>query len=79
MTATARKYRGAASAAGPLLTVRGTRRGALGEWVTIESPGQPARRGQVIEITRDATVVQVFEDTVGLAPAAAEIVLTGDI
>jgi V/A-type H+-transporting ATPase subunit B len=79
MTATARKYRGAASAAGPLLTVRGTRRGALGEWVTIESPGQPARRGQVIEITRDATVVQVFEDTVGLAPAAAEIVLTGDV
>jgi V/A-type H+-transporting ATPase subunit B len=79
MSATARRYHGAEGAAGPLLTVRGAARAALGEWVRIETPGQPPRRGQVLEITRDATVVQVFEDTVGLAPAGADITLTGDV
>lgn len=76
---TARTYHGARSAAGPLLTLRGAHRAALGEWVSIETPGAPARRGQVIEVSRHETVVQVFEDTVGLAPAGAVITLTGDV
>jgi len=79
MSLTARRYHGAQSAAGPLLTVRGAIGAALGEWVRIEAPGQPARRGQVIEITRESSVVQVFEDTVGMAPAAAGISFMGDV
>lgn len=75
---TARTYSGAASAAGPLLFVRSTRRAQLGEWVQIEVEGQPERRGQVIDVGNEVTVVQVFEDTLGLRPAEARITLTGE-
>jgi len=74
-----RTYRGAAGAAGPLVFLRGTVRVALGERVRLEIPGQPARRGQVIEAGDSITVVQVFEETLGLAPAMASVTLTGDI
>jgi V/A-type H+-transporting ATPase subunit B len=74
----ARTYAGAASAAGPLLFVRSTRRAKLGEWVRIEGAGQLSRRGQVIDVGNDITVIQVFEDTLGLRPADAKITLTGE-
>lgn len=73
-----RTYSGAASAAGPLLFVRSTRRAKLGEWVRIEGEGQPHRRGQVIDVGTDITVIQVFEDTLGLKPAEAAITLAGE-
>jgi vacuolar-type H+-ATPase subunit B/Vma2 len=44
-----RRYRGAHTAAGPLLYLRPTPSAALGEWVTIRAPGQLERRGQVID------------------------------
>jgi V/A-type H+-transporting ATPase subunit B len=69
---------GAASAAGPLLFVRSTRRAKLGEWVRIGGEGQPDRRGQVIDVGTEITVIQVFEDTLGLRPADAAITLTGE-
>ncbi len=74
-----RTYRGARSAAGPLLFLGGTHRAALGEWVTVRAPGQVDRRGQVIEAGERFTVVQVLDDTVGLAPMIADITLTGDV
>jgi len=78
MSGIARTYRGAQRATGPLLTVRGAQRTALGEWAMIDdASGQ--RRGQVIEVSREATVLQVFEDTVGLAPASAQVTLTGEV
>lgn len=78
MSGIARTYRGAQGASGPLLTVRKAHRAALGEWATIEdASGQ--RRGQVIEVNRESTVLQVFEDTVGLGPASAQVTLTGEI
>lgn len=79
MSGTSRRYAGAASAAGPLLGVRGVHRAILGEWVHTEGPGQAPRRGQVIEVTREAATVQLFEETVGLAPASTEVTFTGDI
>ena len=75
---TARTYFGAASAAGPLLFVRATERAKLGEWVRIGGEGQVERRGQVIDVGTEVTVIQVFEDTLGLKPATAEITLTGE-
>jgi V/A-type H+-transporting ATPase subunit B len=75
----ARTYLGAGEAAGPLLYVTGAQRVALGEWVTVESPGQPDLRGQVIEAGAVVTVVQVLEETLGLPPASARITLTGDL
>jgi len=74
----ARTYSGAASAAGPLIFVRSTRRAKLGEWVRIGGAGQDERRGQVIDVGTEITVIQVFEDTLGLKPADAEITLTGE-
>jgi V/A-type H+-transporting ATPase subunit B len=50
----------------------------LGEWVHIELSGQPDRRGQVIDVGTDVTVIQVFEDVLGLRPAKAAITLTGE-
>jgi V/A-type H+-transporting ATPase subunit B len=75
----ARTYLGASEAAGPLLYLTGAQRVALGEWVTVESPGQPDLRGQVIEAGAVVTVVQVLEETLGLPPAAARVTLTGDL
>ena len=74
----ARSYAGAASAAGPLLFVEATRQAKLGEWVRIQCEGQPERRGQVIDAGDEITVIQVFEDTLGLKPADATITLTGE-
>jgi V/A-type H+-transporting ATPase subunit B len=59
--------------------VAGAQRVALGEWVTVESPGQRELRGQVIEAGSAVTVVQVLEDTLGLPPASALITLTGEL
>jgi V/A-type H+-transporting ATPase subunit B len=74
-----RTYRGARGAAGPLLFVTSTHRAALGEWALVRAKGQPDRRGQVIDAGDDLTVVQVMDDTVGLAPHACEITFTGDV
>jgi V/A-type H+/Na+-transporting ATPase subunit B len=78
MIPVARRYRGAERATGPLIYVRRTPTVALGEWVTIRVPNAPLWRGQVIDAGRDVTVIQVLEETVGLAPALAEITLTGE-
>lgn len=75
----ARTYRGARAAAGPLVYLSGVQRAALGEWVTLDSPGQLPLRGQVIDAGRDVTVVQVLEETLGLAPASVRITLTGEL
>ncbi len=75
---TSRTYAGARSASGPLLFVQSTRRAKLGEWVRIELANQRERRGQVIDAGTDITVIQVFEDTLGLSPAQASITLSGE-
>jgi V/A-type H+-transporting ATPase subunit B len=76
---TARTYHGAKAAAGPLVYLAGTHHAALGEWVTLQVPGQAPLRGQLIDVGADVTVVQVLEETLGFAPAAAEITLTGEL
>jgi V/A-type H+-transporting ATPase subunit B len=74
-----RRYSGAAGLAGPLLFLSRTPGAIAGEWVTIESPGQPSRRGQVIEAGEITTVVQVLDETLGLAPGRAEVTLAGEV
>ena len=78
MMPVARRYHGAETATGPLLYIRRTPTAALGEWVVIQAPEEPARRGQVIDAGHDVTVIQVLEETVGLRPARAEVTLTGE-
>ncbi len=74
----ARTYRGAHAAAGPLLFLQNARRAALGEWVTVRAQGQ-SLRGQIIDVGREITVVQLLEETLGLSPASAEVTLTGEL
>ena len=74
-----RTYAGAAGAAGPLLFLHAARHVALGEWVTLDLPGELPRRGQVIEAGEQVTVVQVLEETLGLAPARTRVTLTGEV
>jgi len=75
----ARTHHGAQGATGPLLYVRRTPNVAYGEWVDIRAPGEPPRRGQVIDAGRDVSVIQVLEDTIGLPPARADVTLTGEV
>ena len=74
-----RTYHGASGASGPLLYLRNTHRVALGEWVSVATPGIAPRRGQVIDAGESLTVVQVLEETLGLAPASTAITLTGEV
>jgi V/A-type H+-transporting ATPase subunit B len=79
MSRLARTYVGASAAGGPLLFLANTHRAALGEWVIVRTPRDRDRRGQVIAAGAQVTVVQVLDETVGLAPQACEVVLTGDV
>ncbi len=73
-----RRIRGAHAIAGPLLFLEAVPRARLGELVRIRV-GAEERRGQVIELAGDRVVLQVMEETRGLAPAKAEVTLTGEV
>jgi V/A-type H+-transporting ATPase subunit B len=78
VTAFERTYRGASAAAGPLLFLERAQRVTLGERVLVRLEGQRDRRGQVIDAGEERTVIQLLDDTVGLAPHRADVVLTGE-
>jgi V/A-type H+-transporting ATPase subunit B len=73
-----RRIRGAEAIAGPLLFLERVPRARLGEMVAIRV-GREERRGQIIELSGSRVAVQVLEETRGLAPARAEVSLTGDV
>ena len=73
-----RTIRGAQAVAGPLLFLEGVAAARLGEMVRIRC-GREERRGQVIELSGTRVAVQVLEETRGLAPARAEVTLTGEV
>jgi V/A-type H+-transporting ATPase subunit B len=79
MSLVRRTYRGAAGAAGALLFLRNARRVALGEWVSVAEDGRPPRRGQVIDAGDEVTVVQILDETLGLALGLrpADLIETG--
>ena len=60
------KYKTVDSVSGPLLFVKKVRGVSYGEIVQIEAPTQERLTGQVLEVTTDMAVVQVFEGTRGL-------------
>jgi V/A-type H+-transporting ATPase subunit B len=73
-----RSIRGAQAVAGPLLFLEGVPPARLGEIVSIRAGGEE-RRGQVIELSGARVAIQVLEETRGLAPARAEVTLTGEV
>jgi V/A-type H+-transporting ATPase subunit B len=70
-----REYRGVRRVSGPLLFVESASDLPYASTVSITSPSGPPRNGQVIEVSDDMTVVQVFEDTMGLDVARTSISL----
>jgi V/A-type H+-transporting ATPase subunit B len=61
-----REYRGVRKVSGPLLFVESASDLPYSSTVTITSASGAPRNGQVIEVSDEMTVVQVFEDTMGL-------------
>jgi V/A-type H+-transporting ATPase subunit B len=73
-----RTIRAAQALAGPLLFLDSVPAARLGEIVRIRCAGEE-RRGQIIELSGARVAVQVLEETRGLAPSRAEVVLTGEV
>ena len=73
------RLRTATALEGPLLFVDRPRGARLGEMVRLRVDGTRERRGQVIDLAEERAVVQVLEETRGLAPRSAEVVLTGEL
>ena len=72
------KYKTVDSVSGPLLFVKKVRGVSYGEIVQIEAPTQERLTGQVLEVTTDMAVVQVFEGTRGLDTSKTTVRFLGD-
>jgi V/A-type H+-transporting ATPase subunit B len=62
---------------GPLIIVEGVSRVAYDEVVEVELNSGERRRGRVLEVTRNAAVVQVFEGTAGISTVGARVRFLG--
>jgi len=60
-----KEYRGARKVSGPLLFVEGADDLPYGAIVRIGAPDGEQRSGQVIEVSQELAVIQVFEETMG--------------
>lgn len=78
MSGPVRTYHGADAAAGSLLFLRGARGVAFGERVRIRSADRELR-GEVVDASEETTVIQVLDDSLGLAPGAADVEFTGEV
>lgn len=72
-------YRTISRVAGPLLFVERAREVSYGEIVEIHLGGNDVRRGQVLEISEDLAVIQVFEETQGINILDTAIRFTGEV
>ncbi|MDR2431758.1 MAG: V-type ATP synthase subunit B [Candidatus Margulisbacteria bacterium] len=66
-----KEYKSVAEIAGPLILVEGVEKAGYEELVEIRAAGGELRRGKVLEVHRDWTLVQMFEGTSGLDKAAS--------
>lgn len=62
----AKEYRTITKIAGPLVFVEKTEPVGYGELVSVALPDGSTRRGQVLDTSKDAVVVQIFEGTTGM-------------
>lgn len=61
-----KEYHGSRKVTGPLLIVEGASDLPFNSIVEIKTEGGDRRSGQVIEVSRESAVIQVFEETIGL-------------
>jgi len=71
-------YHGLSAINGPLIVVEKTRDIGFGELVRIRARDGEMRSGQVLQISKDAAIVQVFGGTDGLSLQDTETVFLGD-
>ena len=72
------EYVGVSRIDGPLLVVEAVRDVAFDEMVEIKDPAGQPRVGRVIEVSRDAAVVQVLEGTSGLSSSGSRVRFLGE-
>jgi V/A-type H+/Na+-transporting ATPase subunit B len=63
------EYKGVASISGPILIVENVLGVGFDELVSVKTQTGETRLGRVIEVTKKAVTVQVFEGTTGLSPS----------
>lgn len=73
-----RKYQTLTTISGPLLFIEATKDVAYGELVEIELPNGEIRRGQVLEVSENKAIIQVFEGTSGLDIDKTLVRFTGE-
>jgi V/A-type H+-transporting ATPase subunit B len=64
---------------GPLIFLKNEHDAQYGEIVKIKTNDNIIRTGQIVKMSEDVIVVQVFEDTTGISSENAEIIFTEDI
>ena len=74
-----REYRTVNYVSGPLIFVERPRNVAFGETALITLPSGEERTGQVLEVSRDLAVVQVFEGTSGIDSLKTSVRFTGEL
>ena len=73
------EYRSINYVSGPLIFVEKTRNVSYGETVRILLPSGEERNGQVLDISRDLAVVQVYEGTSGIDSVRTAVRFTGEL
>ncbi len=66
------EYKGVSRIVGPIVVVENVRDVAYDELAEVKTRNGETRLGKVIEVTRKAATVQVFEGTTGLSPAETQ-------
>jgi V/A-type H+-transporting ATPase subunit B len=72
-------YRKIQQIIGPLLFLKNEHDAQYGEIVKIRSDDDKVRTGQIINMSEEILIVEVFEDTSGLSTENSEIIFTEDI
>lgn len=78
MSTIGREYSTIREISGPLLFVESVRGVGYGELVRVSTPGGEERRGQVLEVSENVAVVQVFEGTSGLDVSRTTVKFSGE-
>src|SRR5208337_1750622 len=73
-----REYRTIGYVSGPLIFVTGVKGASFGEIVKITLPDGEERSGQVLDISEDHAVIQVYEGTRGIDLLGTTVRFTGE-
>lgn len=73
-----REYRTVSYVSGPLLFLERPKQASYGELARINLPGGEERTGQVLDISREMAVIQVYEGTTGVDDHLTRVKFTGE-